>query len=178
MKAHVIISHGLESSPDATKASALSRVVEAMGCTSERPDYRQWDSDQSSNRLGDVQGRIACLQALAKKLDGPLILAGSSMGAFISARVSLVVPVAGLFLMAPPTQLQGFDIKLESADIPTCIVHGWDDEIIPATEVVKWAEPRRHQLVLVNDSHRLAEHVEFCAEVFARFVRSLSLGLK
>ncbi len=175
MKAHVIISHGLESSPDATKATALSRVVEAMGCTSERPDYRQWDSDQSKNRLGDVQGRIACLHALAKKVDGPLILAGSSIGAFISARVSLAVPVAGLFLMAPPTQLEGFEIKLEAADIPTCIVHGWDDELIPASEVVKWAQPRRNQLVLVKDSHRLAEHVEFCAEVFARFVRSLLL---
>lgn len=175
MKAHVIISHGLESSPDATKATALSRVVEAMGCTSERPDYRQWDSDQSSNRLGDVQGRIACLHALAKKVDGPLILAGSSMGAFISARVSLVVPVAGLFMMAPPTQLEGFEIKLVAADIPTSIVHGWDDELIPAVEVVKWAQPRRNELVLVNDSHRLAEHVEFCAEVFARFVRSLLL---
>lgn len=175
MKAHVIISHGLESSPDATKATALSRVVEAMGCTSERPDYRQWDNDQSTNRLGDVQGRIASLHDIAKKVQGPLILAGSSMGAFISARVSLVVPVAGLFMMAPPTQLEGFEIKLEAADIPTCIVHGWDDELIPASEVVKWAQPRRNELVLVNDSHRLAEHVEFCAEVFARFVRSLLL---
>jgi alpha/beta superfamily hydrolase len=175
LKAHVIISHGLESSPDATKATALSRVVEAMGCSSERPDYRQWDSDQSNNHLGDVQGRIACLHTLAKKVDAPLILAGSSMGAFISARVSLVVPVAGLFMMAPPTQLKGFEIKLEAADIPTCIVHGWDDELIPAVEVVKWAQPRRNELVLVNDSHRLAEHVEFCAEVFARFVRSLLL---
>ncbi|MGH8052040.1 MAG: alpha/beta family hydrolase [Arenimonas sp.] len=173
MKAHAIISHGLESSPDATKATALSRVVEAMGLTSERPDYRDRDNDPAMTRLGDVHGRIARLQDIATKIQGPLILAGSSMGAFISARVSLNVPVAGLFLMAPPTQLEGFEIKLEAADVPTCIVHGWDDELIPAGEVVKWAHPRRNQLVLVNDSHRLADHVEFCAEVFARFVRSL-----
>lgn len=178
MKAHVIISHGLESSPEATKATALSRVVDEMGWTSERPDYRDCDNDLSMTRLGDVHGRIARLHDLAKNAHGPLILAGSSMGAFISARVSLDVPVAGLFLMAPPTQLEGFDIRLEAADIPTCIVHGWDDELIPAAEVVKWAHPRRSQLVLVNDSHRLAEHVEFCAEVFARFVRSLSSSPK
>lgn len=178
MKSHVIISHGLESSPDATKATALSRVVEAMGWTSERPDYRDWDNNPAMTRLGDVRGRIERLNALAKKVQGPLILAGSSMGAFISARVSLNVPVAGLFLMAPPTQLEGFDIKLEAANVPTCIVHGWDDELIPATEVVKWAHPRRDQLVLVNDSHRLAEHVEFCAEVFARFAQSLLVSQK
>ena len=173
MKAHVIISHGLESSPDATKAKALSRIVESMDCTSERPDYRDRDNDPAMTRFGDVHGRIARLRDLAKKVQGPLILAGSSMGAFISARVSLEVPVAGLFLMAPPTQLEVFDIQLEAANIPTCIVHGWDDELIPATEVVKWAHKRRDQLVLVNDSHRLADHVDFCAEVFARFVRSL-----
>jgi predicted alpha/beta-hydrolase family hydrolase len=173
LKAHVIISHGLESSPDATKATALSQVVEKMGWTSERPDYREMDNRRESNRLGDVRGRIARLNELARKVQGPLILAGSSMGAFISARVSLEIPVAGLFLMAPPTQLEGFDIKLEAASIPTCVVHGWDDELIPASEVVKWTYPRRDQLVMVNDSHRLADHVEFCAEVFARFVRSL-----
>lgn len=173
MKAHIIISHGLESSPDATKATALSRIIESMGCTSERPDYRDYDSDQTVTRLGDVHGRIVHLHDLAKKMQGPLILAGSSMGAFISARVSLELPVAGLFLMAPPTQLEGFDIKLDAAKIPTCIVHGWDDELIPAIEVVKWAQGRRDQLVLVNDSHRLADHVDFCADVFARFVQSL-----
>ena len=173
MKAHVIISHGLESSPDASKATALSRVVEAMGWTSERPDYRNYDNDPKMGRLGDVEGRIEFLNTLAKKVQGPLILAGSSMGAFISARVSLNIPVVGLFLMAPPIQLEGYDIKFEAADLPTCIVHGWDDELIPVAEVVKWVQPRRSQLVLVNDSHRLAEHVEFCAEVFARFVMSL-----
>jgi len=173
LKAHVIISHGLESSPDATKATALSHVVESMGWTSERPDYRDLDNARENNRLGDVLGRIVRLNHLAKKVQGPLILAGSSMGAFISARVSLEVPVAGLFLMAPPTQLEGFDIKLEAARIPTCVVHGWDDELIPAAEVVKWAHPRRDQLVMVNDSHRLANHVEFCAEVFARFISGL-----
>ncbi|MEO6172698.1 MAG: hypothetical protein ABIP02_06235 [Arenimonas sp.] len=173
MKAHVIISHGLESSPDATKAKALSHVLEKMGWTSERPDYRDLDNDREKNRLGNVHGRIMRLQNLANKVQGPLVLAGSSMGAFISARVSLEVPVAGLFLMAPPTQLAGFEIVMEAADVPTCIVHGWDDELIPAAEVVKWAQRRRNQLVLVNDSHRLADHVDFCAEVFARFMTSL-----
>lgn len=173
MKAHAIISHGLESSPDATKATALGRALEAMCVNCERPDYRKLDSDTRFSRFGDVHGRIALLHSLAKMADMPLILAGSSMGAFISARVSLDLPVAGLFLMAPPTQLEGFGIALEAAAVPTCIVHGWHDELIPASEVVKWAQRRRDQLVLVNDSHRLADHVDFCAEVFARFVRSL-----
>jgi predicted alpha/beta-hydrolase family hydrolase len=170
LKAHVIISHGLESSPDATKATAIAVVAEKMGWTHERPDYRSYDA---VSKLGDVHGRIAHLRELAKKVSGPLVLAGSSMGAFISARVSLDVPVSGLFLMAPPTQLEGFDIKLEAADVATCVVHGWDDELIPADAVVAWSKSRRDHLILVNDSHRLADHVVFCAEAFGRFAVSL-----
>ncbi len=174
MTGHVIISHGLESSPDATKATALSKVAQALGWTQQRADYRRWDSDVTRNRLGDVEGRIAHLQALAEAVDGPLVLAGSSMGAFVSARVSLVAPVVGLFLMAPPTQLAGFDIVLDAARVPTRIVHGWDDELIPAAEVMRWARERRDHTVFVNDGHRLAAHVEFCAEEFGRLLVSLS----
>lgn len=174
MTGHVIISHGLESSPDASKATALSRVAEALGWTQERPDYRRWDNDVNFSRLGDVTGRIAHLQAVATAVRGPLVLAGSSMGAFVSARVSLLVPVVGLFLMAPPTQLEGFDIRLEAARVPTRIVHGWDDELIPASEVVRWAGARRDTTIFVNDSHRLAAHVDFCAEEFGRLLQGLA----
>ncbi len=35
--------------------------------------------------------------------------------------------------------------------------------------------PRRHDtLVMVPDSHRLAAHVEFCAEEFGRFLQMLA----
>jgi len=171
VKGHVIISHGLQSSPEATKATAIAKVAQSLGWTTEIPDYRDLDA---SSELGDVLSRIERLRrALAGKRT-PLVLAGSSMGAFISARVSLAVAVQGLFLMAPPTQLKGYDIVLEAAPVRTCIVHGWHDELIPAGEVVRWAQKRSDHLVLVNDSHRLADHVEFCAQEFGRFVQGLA----
>jgi hypothetical protein len=58
--------------------------------------------------------------------------------------------------------------------VPTCIVHGWHDDLIPALAVVQWAQARSDHLVLVNDSHRLAEHVELCAGEFARFLKGLA----
>jgi pimeloyl-ACP methyl ester carboxylesterase len=172
MKGHVIISHGLESSPNATKATALSEVALQLGWTEQRPDYRDLDA---IGRLGDVHSRIARLREIARAVDGPLVLAGSSMGAFISAKVSLDVPVLGLFLMALPVELrEGYGMPLEAATVPTHIVHGWDDELIPAGEVVRWAKPRRDRLVLVDDSHRLAAHVQFCAGEFGRFLSTLA----
>ena len=105
---------------------------------------------------------------------GPLVLAGSSMGAYVSAHVSRQVPVAGLFLMAPPVALDTTPRYLHAAVVPTRIVHGWDDELIPAMDVVRWAQQRRDALVMVHDSHRLAAHVSFCAEEFGRFLQMLA----
>jgi pimeloyl-ACP methyl ester carboxylesterase len=174
MNGHAIISHGLESSPEATKATALAKVAETLGWSHERPDYRTWDNDLTRSRLGDVEGRIRHLLDLARRVEGPLVLAGSSMGAFISARVSLEVPVRGLFLMAPPVTMEGYETGLEAAYVPTHIVHGWDDELIPALEVVRWAQVRRDHTVFVDDSHRLAKHVQFCADEFGRLLRDLA----
>jgi alpha/beta superfamily hydrolase len=172
MTGHVIISHGLESGPGASKAAALARVAGAMGWTHERPDYRDQDV---LGPLGDVQQRIlrlgACAHACGRK---PLVLAGSSMGAFISAHVSREVPIGGLFLMAPPIAIESQPNYLKAAMVPTRIIHGWQDELIPAMDVVRWAQRRHDTLVMVPDSHRLAAHVEFCAEEFGRFLQLLA----
>jgi len=171
MTGHVIICHGLQSGPDATKATALSKKAEALGWSHERPDFRDLDA---IGELGDVLARIARLKSMTDGEQRPLVLAGSSMGAFISARVSLEVPIRGLFLMAPPIQLQGYSIALDAATVPTRIVHGWHDELIPAAAVVAWAQTRSNHLVLVDDDHRLSSHVDFCAEEFGRFLQEIS----
>ncbi len=171
MKGHVILSHGLESGPEATKVSALAAIAEQHGWTHQRPDYRDLDA---IGPLGDTEQRALRLRELALKVRGPLLLAGSSMGAFISAQVSRDVPAVGLFLMAPPIVLETYPRMLQAASIPTMIIHGWDDELIPAQDVMRWAQRRRDQLLMVADSHRLAQHVDFCATAFGRFLTSLS----
>jgi len=172
MSGHVIISHGLQSGPDATKATAIAQACDLFGWSSERIDYR--DLDALLPPLGDVMARIDRLESAVRATRGNIVLAGSSMGAFISAQVSLRVPVQGLFLMAPPVRLQGYDIELQAADVPLSIVHGWHDEIIPADAVVAWAKQQQARISVVNDDHRLSAHVDFCAQQFALFLGSLS----
>ena len=170
MIGHAILSHGLESGPHATKVSALAAAAEKLGWTTERPDYLAVDK---VGAFGDIDARIGILRERALAAKGPLVLAGSSMGAFVSALVSCHVPCAGLFLMALPPWIEGYPQQLDAAKVPTMIVHGWDDELIPAQAVIDWAHPRRDQLILVNDSHRLVDHVAYCAERFADFLKSL-----
>jgi len=174
VRGHCILSHGFESGPDATKVTALADVAERLGWTHERPDYTDLDAKRDVSELGDVLARLDRLRTLARDAArrGPLVLAGSSLGAWISARASLEVPTAGLFLLAPPIRM-GEAPALDAARVPTSIVHGWDDELIPAAEVVAWAQPRRANLLLVDDSHRLSAHVAATAEAFASLLASL-----
>ena len=173
-RGHCILSHGFESGPDATKVTALAEAAERLGWSHERPDYTDLDAKREASELGDVPARLQRLLALARDAAarGPLVLAGSSLGAWISGRVSLEVPVAGLFLMAPPVRMAPAP-ALEAAGVPTSIIHGWHDELIPAGQVVDWAQARRARLLLVNDSHRLAGHVEASAEAFAALLAGL-----
>jgi pimeloyl-ACP methyl ester carboxylesterase len=171
MTAHVIISHGLNSGPDATKATAIAQACDLLGYSFECMDYR--DLDALMPPLGDVEARIERLLSAVRTIRGPVILAGSSMGAFISAQVSLRAPVQGLFLMAPPISLEGYEMTLETAAVPLSIVHGWHDELIPADAVMAWAKVHQARICLVNDDHRLSQHVDFCAQQFALFLGSL-----
>ena len=174
MKGHCILSHGFESGPDATKVTALAEVADRLGWTCERPDYTDLDARREIGRMGDVPARIARLRALAQAAArGPLVLAGSSLGAWISGHVSLQVPTRALFLMAPPVAMDGAP-PLQAAAVPTSIVHGWHDELIPAQAVVDWAAARNARLLLVDDAHRLSAHVDASAEAFAALLGALS----
>jgi predicted alpha/beta-hydrolase family hydrolase len=105
MIGHAILSHGLESGPNATKVSALAAAAEALGWTTERPDYLAADR---VGRFGDVAARLAILRECALAARGPLVLAGSSMGAFVSALVSRDVPCVGLRVSLSTSMRRGF----------------------------------------------------------------------
>ena len=175
MTGHCILSHGLHSSPSANKVSALARVAQSLGWSHERPDYS--DIDAAAD-VRDVPSRIARLRQRAEAVRGPLVLAGSSMGAYTSALVSLDVAPVGLFLIAPPVALPGYPQPLDARVVPTRVVHGWHDELIPAQDVVDWCRPRSLPLLLLDDDHRLEGHVASIAEEFARFLTGLAVRTK
>lgn len=174
-KGHCILSHGFESGPDATKVTALAEVAGRLGWTHERPDYTDLDARREAGELGDVPARLQRLLALARVAAerGPLVLAGSSLGSYISARASLEVPVRGLFLLAPPLAMGPLPALDAAAGVPISVLHGWDDELIPVQDVVDWARARQARLLLVADGHRLSDNVETSAAAFAELLRSL-----
>ncbi|KAF1702477.1 hypothetical protein [Pseudoxanthomonas suwonensis] len=174
-RGHCILSHGFESGPDATKVTALAAAAEALGFTTERPDYTDLDARSDISRVGDVPARLQRLVDLATRAverGGPVVLGGSSLGAYISALASLQVPTRALFLMVPPLEM-GPMPRLDAAPVPLSVVHAWHDEIIPAMGVVEWARARSARLLLLDDSHRLSAHVDATARAFAELLESL-----
>ena len=175
MRGHCILSHGFESGPDATKVTALAEVAETLGWTHERPDYTDLDAKREISELGDVPARLQRLLTIAKRAaeKGPIVLAGSSLGSYISGRVSLEVKPAGLFMMVPPLKM-GTMPDLDAAAVPTSIIHAWNDELIPVNDVVTWARQRAARLLIVDDGHRLSDHVQTSADAFAALLTEIS----
>lgn len=169
MKGTVILSHGLESGPQATKVSALAEVCTDLGWDSVRPDYRAIDARRDPMAIDE---RTAHLLAHVPG-DGRLVLAGSSMGAFVSAFASLQRACEGLFLLALPTAVPGYPQVFDAAAVPTTLVHGWNDDICPVDAAIAFARERGARLHLVADDHRLSAHVDFCAAMFRRFLADL-----
>lgn len=168
-KGHVLLSHGLESGPNATKVTALARVAEAHGWRSTRPDYLDLDATGEVARIDQRVSRLVAAIEPGERL----VLAGSSMGAFISTLAAQDHPCAGLFLIAPPLRIPDYTRVLVPPTVPTAIVHGWHDELIPAADVIEFARAASLPLTLVDDSHRLAGHVERIADWFGLFLDGL-----
>ena len=169
MKGTVILSHGLESGPQATKVSALADVCEALGWASVRPDYRAIDARRDPLAIGE---RIE-LALRNTPANGRVVFGGSSMGAFISGFASIERSCEGLFLLALPTAIPGYPRAFVAADVPTTLVHGWHDEICPVDAAIAFARNRGATLHLVHDDHRLGAHVDWCAQAFRRFLMEL-----
>lgn len=170
MPGHVILSHGSDSGPDATKVSALARIAESLGWTTFRPDYREEDT---RGYAGCIAPRLARLTAAMRAAPRPLVLAGSSMGAFVSGLASLRAACDGLFLIALPTAIpdcpEPFSI---AADVPAMLVHGYHDELCPVDAAVAFARGCNMPALLLDGDHRLGDHVAMLERQFALFLQA------
>lgn len=171
MRGHVILSHGSDSGPQATKVSVLAAVAESLGWSTERPDYRDCDALGSAE---SVAPRIALLVERIRAAPQPPLLAGSSMGAFVSGPASLQAPVAGLFLMALPARIPGYPQAFAMArGVPAMLVHGFADELCPADAALAVARDYGMHTLLVADDHRLGGSVDTVARQFRMFLEHL-----
>ena len=164
-KQTVVFSHGLDGEPWGTKVVALAKVAEAHGLHVESLDYRGMEAP----------ARVEKLRAFAQQLARPLILVGSSLGGHVAASVSSLAPTRGLFLMAPAFFMPGFEQYTPvPARCPIDIVHGWNDDVVPAQNSIRFAQQYRATLHLIDSDHRLTANLGDVCDLFDLFLRRLA----
>lgn len=154
----VCFSHGKESGPWGTKISAMAQVALEMGFAVESLDYRGMD---------DPLDRVGRLVTFCRDLAAPPVLVGSSMGGHVAASASGQVTAIALFLIAPAFYMPGYEALTPT---PGCrsisIVHGWDDEVVPVENSIRWGRENGAELHVVPGDHRLTTELDRVIELF------------
>ncbi|WP_329742855.1 alpha/beta hydrolase [Dyella sp. A6] len=174
MRGRIILSHGSDSSPEATKVSLLATLAESLGWQTYRTDHR---SDDARGLAGSVAPRIARLRACIEDCVAPPVLVGSSLGAFTAGLASLDVPVAGLFLLATPSGIPDYPRPFDMRPgVPSLLIHGWRDQVCPLDGVRAYAERHRLPLLMLDDDHRLAASLDMIAAQFRHFLDTVAVA--
>jgi len=168
VKGTVVFAHGKESGPSGDKLMALSKVARKLGFRVIIPDFRG---------IEDPDRRVEYLMQAIQAINGPFVLAGSSMGGYVALKASQNLETSGLFLMAPAIGLPGYADQMPVPGCNNlCIVHAWQDEIIPAQQVISWAEKNQAELHLVESDHRLTSVKPLLCSLIAILLNSVKLS--
>lgn len=161
-KTYLCWSHGQDAAPWGSKNKAMAEVAKGLDLELDTIDYRGVESPDE---------RTSMLVERIRTKEGRIILAGSSMGGYVSASAAQEVALAGLFLVAPAFYLPGYD-KHMFFNLPETlhIVHGWKDEVVPAENSIRFAKRHSATLHMLNADHRISDKEKDVAELFRIFL--------
>lgn len=157
----VVFSHGKESGPWGSKITTLSNVAKDMGFALESIDYRDLDCPED---------RLERLKETITQKSNDVILVGSSMGGYVSLAAASEVSARGVFLMAPALYMPKYKVQNYPYDGYVSVVHGWNDDVIPIENSMKYAQQQKAQLLLLNDGHRLANSKSVISPFFRNWL--------
>ena len=161
----VVFSHGQESGPWGTKIKAMAELAESLDCTVESIDYQG---------IADPTERVDKLIKEVADIDDKLVLVGSSMGGHVATAAAASVDAAGLFVLAPAYFMPGFEeLTPLPPEIPIAIVHGWNDDLVPVENSVRFAAGCNADLHILDAGHRLTEKIDEINYYLKRFIETL-----
>jgi uncharacterized protein len=128
-------------------AWTCARAALACGLVAVRPNFRGVGTSSGSfdHGIGETVDLLALAASLAAHY-GPLpwTLIGFSFGAYVQSRVAHELHAERLIMVAPAVSMYEF----EPAHIPTTLIHGDADEVIPYAAAHAYAE--RHAIPLIT----------------------------
>lgn len=162
----VVFSHGQDGEPWGAKIIAMAQVARRHELRVESVDYRG---------MADPADRVARLLAFCRQLPGSLLLVGSSMGGHVAAAVSSQVPTHGMFLLAPAFFMPGYEqYTPQPAACSIEIVHGWNDDIVPPQNSIRFAQQHKATLHLLDSDHCLTANIDDVCNLFELFLQRVA----
>jgi pimeloyl-ACP methyl ester carboxylesterase len=154
--------HGSLSQPWGSKSQSLANIATTAGLTMEGIDFQDLDNPDE---------RVDKLVGILSESEAPAILCGSSMGGYVAAAAARHTTPLGLFLLAPAFYLQGYDIHVFSGLPKTItVVHGWQDDVVPVDNSIRFAKQHQAELHILPDGHRLSESMDTLGTLFSHFL--------
>ncbi len=161
----VIFSHGQESGPWGTKIQSMAELVKSIGCSADSIDYQG---------IADPTDRVSKLIAECADIDDSLVLVGSSMGGHVATAAAAELNAAALFVLAPAYFMPGYEeLTPTPPEIPIAIVHGWDDDVVPVENSIRFAAACNAALHILDGDHRLTENIDEINYYLKRFIETL-----
>ncbi|MDP2833262.1 MAG: alpha/beta hydrolase [Pseudomonadota bacterium] len=128
-------------------AWTLARAALACGLIAVRPNFRGVGGSDGSfdHGIGESEDLLALAASVASHY-GPLpwTLLGFSFGAYVQHRVARELHAQRLILVGPAVSMYEFAAN----NIPTTLIHGNEDEVIPFAAARDYA--RRHDIPLIE----------------------------
>lgn len=160
-KGIVLIAHPqplLGGSPRHKIPHALAQTLKELGWTCLRPYFRGVGNTEGSydHGTGETQDLLAIIATIrAHNPATPLALIGFSFGAFVISKVALALqqqgtPVQTTILLSLPAGTVETGRAYDTGRVPadSLIIHGEADLQVPLNNVLTWAGPTRHPIIV------------------------------
>lgn len=154
--------HGSLSQPWGAKSKHLADIARTAALTMEGIDFQD---------LENPDQRVERLATTLAESDAPAILCGSSMGGYVATAAARHANTLGLFLLAPAFYLPGYDVHVFSSLPKTIsVIHGWQDDVVPVDNSIRFARLHKADLHILPDGHRLSNSIDTLGALFAHFL--------
>ena len=84
-----------------------------------------------------------------------------------------MLPVRGLFLLAPAFYMPGFEAQTPRVACAAAIVHGWRDDVVPVEHSIRWAREHGAALHVLDSDHRLQDRIAAIGDLLRDFLVAL-----
>jgi alpha/beta superfamily hydrolase len=130
-------------------AWTLARAAVACGLVAVRPNFRGVGSSagEYDHGIGETEDLLALAAAITAHYGKlPWTLMGFSFGAYVQHRVAQELHAERLIMVGPAVSMYAF----EAARIPTTILHGIEDEVIPFQAAREYADLHAIPLIAIE----------------------------